>query len=261
MHSQVIRSLFVIAAVVAGIAVGHAGPGTSTAEGKPCSKLLKGVVHLNDDDVRFARKGGGLVLVDPTSGPENPVAAKTGMTKPDLILITHPHEDHFQPAVLQAYQALNPAVVIAGPADVVKKATKAGIVGVQLVVPGQHYQLVGYEFDTVPAYFADEKSNHPKEAQWVGYVVAMNDHRYYVTGDTQPLAEMAAVRADVVFPLLSGCGGNMPQAVKMTKITGAKVVVPVHHANQVPTIKKFLAQLPGDEEFAYFVDGIPSTAL
>ncbi|HTZ20709.1 MAG TPA: hypothetical protein VMC06_07490, partial [Opitutaceae bacterium] len=32
-------------------------------------KMLKGIVHLNDNDVRIARKGGGVVFIDPTTGP------------------------------------------------------------------------------------------------------------------------------------------------------------------------------------------------
>lgn len=201
------------------------------------------------------------MLVDPTSGPENSAAIATGLIKPDLILITHPHSDHFQPAVLQAYRAANPQVVIAGPADVVKGGEKAGTTGIRLVAPRQHYQLAGFEFDTLPAYFTDARVNHAQSAQWVGYVLTVNGARYYVTGDTEPLAEMAEAKADVVFPLLYGCGGNTQEALKMTRLTGAKVVVPVHHSGQLAAIKKFLTQLPEPTAFAYYVGGTPSTAL
>lgn len=263
MQSHVIRSLFLVVTLVAGITAAQSGSDAPAGpEGKKtCSKLLKGVVHLQNDDVRFARKGGGMVLVDPTSGPEDKAAIATGLVKPDLILITHPHSDHFQPAVLQAYRAANPQVVIAGPADVVKGGEKAGITGIQLVTPRQHYQLASFEFDTLPAYFTDAKANHAQSAQWVGYVLTLNGVRYYVTGDTQPLESMADAKADVVFPLLYGCGGNTEQALKMTRLTGAKVVVPVHHSGQLATIKKFLAQLPDTTAYAYYVGGTPSTAL
>jgi len=33
----------------------------------------------------------------------------------------------------------------------------------------------------------------------VGYILQLNQARYYVTGDTQPLPEMAQIRADVLF--------------------------------------------------------------
>ncbi len=218
-------------------------------------KLLKGVVHLRDNDVRFARKGGGLVLVDPTAGPADELAAKTGLVKPDLILITHPHGDHFQPAVLEAYLKANPQVVLAGPAEVVKLAQEKGIAGMQAVAPNQTYTLAGFEFSTVPAYFEAKDWNHPQAGGWVGYVIPVNGVRYYVTGDTQPVAEMETVKADVLLNLLSGCGGNTEQALKMAKLTGARVVVPVHHSNQVETIRKFAAQLPAGVQSFCFIDG------
>ena len=260
MQKTMTRSLLAALLLAAGLVSARAGDsekkdGCPPAGAKVDCKLLKGVVHLRDNDIRFVRKGGGVVFVDPTAGPADALAAKTGLVKPDLILITHPHGDHFQPAVLQEYIKANPQVVLAGPAEVVKLAQEKGITGMQVVAPNQSYTFVGVEVSTVPAYFADEKWNHPQAGQWVGYVLALNGARYYVTGDTQPLKEMAAVKADVVFPLLSGCGGNMDQALKMAKITGARLVVPVHTSGQIETIKKYIAQLPEGVQSAYYLDG------
>lgn len=266
MQKLITRSLGAALAVAAAVAVVRAGeggkkPAACPTASKACSKLLKGVVHLRDNDVRFARKGGGMVLVDPTAGPTDPLAANTRLVKPDLILITHPHGDHFQPAVLREYIRANPQVVLAGPAEVVKLARAQGIDGMQVVQPNQTYTMAGFEFSTLPAYFEDPAWKHPRSGGWVGYVLALNGARYYVTGDTQALPEMATAKADVIFPLLYGCGGNTEQAVKMAKISGAHVVVPVHHGSQVATIKKYLARLPQGVLSAYYLKGKPAPKL
>jgi L-ascorbate metabolism protein UlaG (beta-lactamase superfamily) len=219
-----------------------------------CPALLKGVAHLRDNDIRLARKGGGVVFVDPTSGPADPLSQVCKLVKPDLILITHAHADHFAPAVLQEYVKANPQVVIAGPADVAQSAAQNGIPGVKVVAPNQAYTLVGFEFTTVPAYFEGER-NHPRKNGWVGYVLPLNGTRYYVTGDTGPTTEMETTKTDVIFTLLSGCGGNISEALTMAKLSGAKLVVPVHTSGQVPTIKNFIAQLPGGVKSAYFLNG------
>ncbi len=265
MYKIMTGSLLAALALAAGIVSARAGePGKS--EGCPTAgkegdcKLLKGVVNLNDNDLRFGRKGGGVVFVDPTTGPEA-AAAKTKLVKPDLILITHPHSDHFQPAVLKAYLQANPQAVLAGPAEVVKLAQENGLTGMQTVAPGQTYTLAGFEFSTVPAYFEAKDWNHPQAGGWVGYVLPLNGVRYYVTGDTQPVPEMAAAKPDVILALLTGCGGNTAQALKMAKVSGARLVVPVHHGGQVETIKKFIAQLPAGVQTAYFLDGKPQTAM
>jgi L-ascorbate metabolism protein UlaG (beta-lactamase superfamily) len=254
------RSLLAALVLAAGFVSARAGDtekkdACMSAGAKADCKMLKGVVHLNDNDIRFSRKGGGVVFVDPTTGPAGALATKAGLVKPDLILITHPHGDHFQPAVLQEYIKANPQVVLAGPAEVVKLAQEKGIAGMQTVAPNQSYQLAGFEFSTVPAYFAKKDWNHPQDGQWVGYVLALNGVRYYVTGDTQPLQEMAATKADVILNLLSGCGGNTEQALEMAKLSGARLVVPVHHSGQVETIKKFIARLPEGVQSAYYLDG------
>lgn len=65
---------------------------------------------------------------------------------------------------------------------------------------------------------------------------------------------MANLKVDVLLPLLSGCGGNLEQAVKMAELTKALVVVPVHTSGQEGTIKKYLAQLPKGVYGAYYKD-------
>lgn len=224
-------------------------PGAKTA-----SKLLASVVHLSDNDIRFRTAERISVFVDPVAGPANEWVVKAGMNKPDLILITHSHGDHFQPAVLREYLKLNPKVVLAGPVDVAKLAQENGISGVNIVKPGRNYTLAGIRFSTVPACFL-EGDSHPKANQWVGYVLLLDKARYYVTGDTQPLAEMAQIKADVLFPLLYGCGGNLEQALKMAELTKARIVVPVHTSGQEEVIKKYLAQLPKAVQGAYYQEG------
>ena len=260
MYKTMTRSLLTTLVLAASLVTAQAGdevkkdgcPSTGT---KTDCKLLKGIVHLRDNDIRFARKGGGVVFVDPTSGPADALVVKSGLVRPDLILITHPHGDHFQPAVLLDYIKTNPQVVLAGPAEVVKLAQEKGIAGMQVVAPNQAYTLAGFEFSAVPAYFEKKEWNHPQSGQWVGYVLSLNGARYYVTGDTQALPEMAQVKADVVFPLLFGCGGNSDQALKMAALTGARLVVPVHHGDQKETLKKFLARIPENVQRAYYLDG------
>ncbi len=245
--------------ILAGVCGANSGKVVDSNGVKAASKLLAGVVHLSDDDVRFRTTEGVSVFVDPMAGPADPNVVKAGMVKPDLILITHSHGDHFQPSVLLEYVKANPKVKLAGPADVVKLAREKGIAGMNTVTPGKDYTLAGISFQTVPAYFSEDNS-HPQANQWVGYVLQLNKARYYVTGDTQPLPEMAQTKADVLFPLLYGCGGNLELAVKMAEISKARVIVPVHTSNQAETIKKYLAQLPKTAQGAYYKDGKLITA-
>jgi L-ascorbate metabolism protein UlaG (beta-lactamase superfamily) len=227
----------------------------SSAATCPAAELLKGVVHLSDDDVRFRTADGTVIFVDPVNGPDSELAKAAGMDKPDLILITHAHDDHFQPGALHKYIKLNPEVVLAGPAKVVDRAAQKRIDNMQTVEPEQDYTMAGVAFRTVPSYFENPQYGHPKENLSVGYVLKINGASYYVTGDTQALPEMEQVQVDVVFPLLFGCGGNSAEAVRMAQFTKARLAVPVHHGGQLPAVEKFIGELPAEFGCAYFMDG------
>lgn len=219
--------------------------------------LLKGVVNLSNNDVRFRTAEGLVVFVDPLTGPADPLAVRSGMVKPDLILITHSHGDHFKPDVIAEYIGANPGVVLAGPEDVCKMAKEKGIDRMKSVAPGNEYTMAGVRFLAVPAYFADTKS-HPKANGWVGYALKLNGATYYVTGDAGPLPEMAELKADVIFPLLWGCGGNVDQAVKMVELSNASIAVPVHHGGELEAINKFMARLPNGTKGLYYAEGKPT---
>lgn len=114
--------------------------------------------------------------------------------------------------------------------------------------------MAGIEFHTVPACFL-EGDSHPRSKEWMGYLFRTNEANYYVTGDTQALPEMAKLKVDVLMPLLYGCGANIEQAVKMAKLTKARVVVPVHHSGQQETLRRCVAELPEHIQCAYYVNG------
>lgn len=215
---------------------------------------LKGVAHLQGDDIRMQTREGKVVFVDPVAAPADTSAVKAGMLKPDLILITHPHEDHFRIDVIKKYLQANDKATLVAPADAAAKAQASGIANVKIVLPGQSHEVAGIRFETVPAYFL-EGDSHPKKNGWVGYVLQINGRSYYVTGDTQMIPEIAAARADVVFPLVFGCGGNIPNALKIAEAVKAALAVPVHADGQEDAMKRYVAQLPQGVEGRYYWDG------
>jgi L-ascorbate metabolism protein UlaG (beta-lactamase superfamily) len=236
---------------------GASGGKDACQKAKVCpkaGKLLKGIVHLTDNDVRFQTKEGKTVFVDPMSGPEDSLVASLGVMNPDLILITHPHSDHLNPDVLRAYVKLNPKVIVAGPADVVRAAKEKGFDSMQEVEMNKTGKLAGIEFETVPAYFT-EGDHHLKASGWAGYVLRVNDGRYYVTGDTGPTEEAAKLKADVIFPLLWGCGGNSEGAVKLAALSKASLIVPVHHDGSKEALQKLSGMLPKDLCRAVYLNG------
>jgi len=114
MKTKLLKILFIINfAFLASCATGGK---EQKAAAKSASYLLRGVVHVSDDDVRI-KTGSITIFIDPVNGLEADLVRKSGMTAPDLILITHSHSDHFQSLVIKDYLKLNPQAVVVGPAD------------------------------------------------------------------------------------------------------------------------------------------------
>ena len=51
------------------------------------------------------------------------------------------------------------------------------------VEPQKEYIAQGIKFETIPAYNIN-KMYHPKENGWVGYIININETKYYIAGDT-----------------------------------------------------------------------------
>jgi L-ascorbate metabolism protein UlaG (beta-lactamase superfamily) len=186
---------------------------------------------------------GFTLHVDPVGG----AAAFTGLPKPDLILVTHSHGDHFNAATLDALRKTNtlivtPAAVFASLSASLKELTipLANGQSTNLV------SLVGLTVEAVPAYNA----NHPKGAG-NGYVLTLGDRRLYFSGDTEDVAEMRALTdIDAAFLCM-----NVPFTMTVAKAASAvrafqpRYVYPYHYRNQDGTfanLESFRQQVGSD---------------
>ncbi len=169
---------------------------------------------------------GLAIYVDPVGGG----ALYQTLPKADLILVTHQHGDHLHAPTIESVRG--PAAVILAP-QTVFGGLPASLKSLSTVLTnGTSTNLHGLTVEALPAYNLTT-SNHPRG---VGnsYVITLGGKRVYVSGDTEDIPEMRALRdIDVAFVCM-----NVPYTMPVTKASSAvrefrpRIVYPYHYRNQ-----------------------------
>ena len=129
--------------------------------------------------------GGQVIHVDPV-GPSR----YEDLPQADLILITHTHGDHLDPAALAKLR--KEGTVVIGP-----QAAAKSVEGLTVLRNGESRQVGPTNVEAVPAYNLPKPGGgqifHPK-GEGNGYVTTFAGRRCYIAGDTQAIPEMAALK-------------------------------------------------------------------
>lgn len=148
----------------------------------------------------------------------------------DIIFITHDHYDHYDENSIS--KAMNENTMLVVPTSLKEKALKL-TKNILVVGPNKTYQVDGITFDTIPAY-NQEAPFHPKEKEYVGYNVTIDNTKYYVMGDTDRTKEADNVKTDICFVPIGGTYTmNVEQAINYINNIKPKKVVPIHYGSIV----------------------------
>lgn len=169
-----------------------------------------------------------IIYIDPYSLTSNANDA-------DLIFITHDHYDHFSIEDIKKVEKSNTIFII--PESMLENAIKSGIKENRIIKikPNQNYKYENLKIETIPAYNANKKF-HPKENNWVGYLIEYNNVVYYIAGDTDITNENKKVKCDIAFVPIGGTYTmNYKEAAKLINEIKPKFVVPIHYGKIVGT--------------------------
>jgi len=178
---------------------------------------------------------GKAIYIDP-AGP----ADYSGAPKPDFIFITDIHGDHFDKAAIAKYKTAS--TVIVGPQTVSEQLS-----GVTTMANGQSQKFGDIEVEAVPMYNLKRGPQpgalYHTKGRGNGYVFKLADRRFYVSGDTEAIPEMLALKnIDVAFVCM-----NLPytmttaEAAAAVKAFRPRIVYPYHYNDS--EVKSFAAAL------------------
>ena len=153
----------------------------------------------------------------------------------DIIFITHDHYDHYSEEDIDKIKKEN--TIIVAPEELITKLLNKGFQKNYIITvkPNKKYQVEGIEFETVPAYNMN-KQFHPKENEWVGYIIELNGIKYYIAGDTDITEENKKVKCDVAFVPVGGTYTmDAKEAATLVNEIKPKIAVPIHYGSIVGT--------------------------
>lgn len=166
------------------------------------------------------RVGGHHIYIDP-------VGNFAGQPKADLILLTHSHNDHFDLATVEKLRTSK--------TDILSDRTTAEAFGMEghVMRPGSIATPRDYvKIEAVAAYNTTKEHQqfHPKLREDCGYLLTIGGTRIYVAGDTEPTAEMKALRdIDIAFlPVNQPYTMTVNQAVDAVKALKPTIFYPYH---------------------------------
>ena len=167
-----------------------------------------------------------VVKVNPANWRRQPIDESIFDIRPDVLIFTHSHLDHFDPETVQKILAKHTGITVLAPSSVWNQ--------VRQMAPGNNYVLFdrhtrwsefGLCFEAVKATHSDDYA--------IGVILTDDRKKYYITGDTLYNTEIFGdlpKDLDVVFLPVNGVGNNMnmTDAADFFQRTGARIAVPIH---------------------------------
>ncbi len=175
------------------------------------------ITWLGHDSMKI--KGDKVIYIDPWKLEDAEPA--------DIVLVTHEHYDHCSPPDIE--KIATDETMIVATADSARKLKG----DVMVVKPGDTVGIDGVSIEAVPAYNTN-KSFHPKNSSWVGFVVTMGGKRIYHAGDTDSISEMDSLGVDVALVPVSGTYVmTAEEAAGAVNRMKPKIAVPMHYGDIV----------------------------
>lgn len=139
----------------------------------------------------------------------------------DYIFITHDHYDHYDLDSINNIRKETTKIIL-------PKCLKNED-NYLVVEPDKEYKVDDLYFKTIRSYNTN-KIFHPREKEYVGYNILLDDKYYYIMGDTDRTPEAENVKTDVCFVPIGGVYTmTVDEAVNYINDIKPSKAIPIHY--------------------------------
>lgn len=159
----------------------------------------------------------------------DPYQIKKGLPKADLILTTHPHYDHFSKEDIMKIKKDDTIIVASEGCE--------DLGNTRFLKPDESIEIKGIKILGVYSYNIN-KEFHPKKNKWLGFIIDIDDVKFYHAGDTDNIPEMKDYKCDIALLPVSGTYVmTSDEAVNAAININPKIAIPMHYGSFIGSNK------------------------
>lgn len=156
----------------------------------------------------------------------DPFEIKNETHDADIIFFTHSHYDHFSKEDYEKIEKEDTIFVMPKTMNIDRK-------NVIYLNTYDEVDILNIHIKAIPSYNIN-KQFHPKENNWLGYLININDKIIYVCGDTDKIDEMNNIKCDIMFIPIGGVYTmDYKAASEIVNIIKPNIVIPTHYGSIV----------------------------
>ncbi len=183
-------------------------------------EIIKNIKFLGHATVKLkiAEK---IIFVDPWK-------IKDTEEKADIILVTHPHFDHYSEEDIK--KIAKDTTVLISCKDVVSQTS---LKNKRQIQPFEETKIDDITIQGFPAYNVN-KSFHPKSNNWLGFVIRHNDVSIYIAGDSDVIEEAKQLKVNImILPVGGTYTMTDKEASELVNLTKPDYAIPIHYGDIV----------------------------
>lgn len=187
-------------------------------------------MELNGINIHWLGHAGFLLQAGKKNIYIDPYKISNTSPNADMIFVTHEHYDHL--SVEDIDQIVTDDTIVVCPVSCWEKLEylNSEPIGMKR---GQTKEFGEIEVQAIASY-NNNKPYHPKDTDWLGFIIDVDGTKIYHTGDADHIPEMKGLQADIILIPVSGTYVmNAKEASEAIKDMDIKHAIPMHYGTIV----------------------------
>lgn len=182
------------------------------------------------DDIKWLGHSSILIKAGEKNIFIDPCKLKNFDDKADIILITHPHYDHYSEDDIKKISF--DGTVLYSCKEVILQTTVKNKV---MIEPYEEVKNEDIKIKAFPAYNIN-KDFHPKKNKWIGFIIDYLNTKIYISGDTDFTDDMKQLKADIaIVPVGGTYTMTEHEAADFINTIKPEFAIPIHWGDIVGT--------------------------